>query len=395
MEKKSGQSETKSSDKIKKEKSLKVHWELYVVPHHQKKQVLGSLKMPTKLSARYKGEGTQLRVIVELFDEHTVKFGEDPKNKIRKELIYEDKVHALSVMRDSASSGTLHARLVLEGKSPFLHCVEPYDGNLADYLSSKKLGISEFLGQHDKIVLPTPNLSSAVSQVVDEIEQLRICGKHHGNFKLTNTYYIINEKGELVLKLSNFKKKTGKPNMILAADWHAVADGLVEIRALANKLNEQPNKHPKLITCQLDGLILSLRNIGPSNAESAFKSIKKQPFFWGKVERKIFFISTIPWALTKKQFVSKVKKATFITLPWGSDGFDGFLDKMNSYRKGRGQEQYNTYCPKAFVQFISGLYTHEKEIQALLRVDVALQRRHPKLCYQLFTLLPGDGTMDT
>jgi hypothetical protein len=46
----------------------------------------------------------------------------------------------------------------------------------------------------------------------------------------------------------------------------------------------------------------------------------RQPFFWGKMERKEFLIHDIPLALKNNSFWAKVNNAEFISLPWGGGG---------------------------------------------------------------------------
>jgi len=180
--------------------------------------------------------------------------------------------------------------------------------------------------------------------------------------------------------------------MYLAEDWRAVLAGLKQIRGFAETLK---SKFPNLDCCQLDALIDVMGDINMTNAEIAFKALKQKPFFWGKEERKEFFICDIPLHLSKSDFFSKVKKAKFITLPWNKSDFHGFLPLMNKYRLDRGDEPYDVNCRVDFMKFISGLYTHELELKSEEMVDLTVKEECPGLCYDLYALLPDAKTLNT
>lgn len=369
-----GQSEDKGI--VEKEKIHKVPWHvLNLETNDIEQKILGRLAMPTNLPAK---EGNCAPVTLDMHTEN------------------QDSIHALTIMRDSDGNNILHARLVMEDESTLLAWVEPYTGNLMDYLSSTNLGVSESATVAAPIVLPTFTVYSAISQIIDGIEQLRVSGHYHGNFSLVNTYYIMDmDSGALKVKLANFRKKEGSFKQCLAQDWSAVADGLKEICKIAETLNKGSNSFPYLECCQLNGLTDMLKNIALRDVESAHEGIKHHPFFWGKEERKRFFICDIPLALRNKEFLSKVEGADFISLPWGKDGFCGFILQMNIHRSTKGKEKYDNTSRKDFVHFISSLYSYESKLKAVKKVDASVQMRYPCLCYQLYALLSDAEAMGT
>jgi hypothetical protein len=113
-------------------------------PNFRDKQVQGQLRMPSALPEGYKGKWDCPPVTLDLHVDS------------------DSTTYALTIMRESCSRNILHAKLVVMDKSNVLAWVEPFTGNLKDYLVSKKLGISDLTNRQSNITLPTPNLCSVI-----------------------------------------------------------------------------------------------------------------------------------------------------------------------------------------------------------------------------------------
>lgn len=91
------------------------------------------------------------------------------------------------------------------------------------------------------------------------------------------------------------------------------------------------------------------------------------PFFWTRVERKEFFVSQIPIALLNNSIKAKIEaEQKLCTLPWNGHDYKGFLPLLVKYRKDNNVPAYDFNSRVCYVQFISGIYTHEVQLKVMI-----------------------------
>lgn len=86
------------------------------------------------------------------------------------------------------------------------------------------------------------------------------------------------------------------------------------------------------------------------------------------------------------EFKLKVQDLTCIPEDWTLNDHDGLLVEMNKYRAGLGVLPYAS-TRHQYVLFVSGSYTHEKELAAFLDVDAIVTRESPVLCLELVKIV--------
>lgn len=91
------------------------------------------------------------------------------------------------------------------------------------------------------------------------------------------------------------------------------------------------------------------------------------PFFWNGNEVRTFFISEIPVALNSLDFRNDVEACVELCDdPWNMKSYGLFLQVMADYRAKKNIPAYDFHSRVNYVQFLSGLYAHEKELKVLI-----------------------------
>lgn len=294
--------------------------------------------------------------------------------------------HCIQIMTECFHENILHAPVVehKNEEGPYSIWHEPYTGNLKSYLESTSLGTNMMHGS--KVMLPTPMLQSIISKIFDGMELLRLRGKYHGNFSLENTYYLIKER-KIVVKLANFKKKETKSStrVYQAEDFQAIGVALQEISKFAKE-----HKYYRFDCSQIDDLAEDLREFAFGQLDSIKEKIRRHPFFWDYDKRKFLLISEVPLAMISASFRSKIQECKDLCIvPWGKDDYDGLIELMDGYRVDKSMPKFDKKSRVDYVLCISGMYTHEKELKAQVKVDRVIMERNPGLFLLLNSLLPS------
>ncbi|KAL6642783.1 hypothetical protein ACP70R_020964 [Stipagrostis hirtigluma subsp. patula] len=300
-------------------------------------------------------------------------------------------IHCIKLMRDCVHTNILHAVAFAEKDSYIQVWTEQYSDQLVTYLESTAFwtsNIKKVSGQ--ELMLPT-NIQNIISQIFDGFEQLRLIGKYHGNFKLDNTYY--HKVGrEIVVKLTDFKLKDARIPAAThqAHDVQAVGVGLEYI----SKTAKARKGKGQTFDCHLiDDLAKRLREFVGGDLPYINQEIKGHPFFWDKKSTKMFFVSEVPLALNSPATRAKIAGCNKLcSLPWGTgtDGYSGYVKLMDDYRSRNKLDNYDKTSRLGYVQFLSGLYTHEHELQGGVSVDDVVREKNPRIFLILYDLIPRE-----
>ncbi|TVU17410.1 hypothetical protein EJB05_33446 [Eragrostis curvula] len=237
----------------------------------------------------------------------------------------------------------LKARVVMEVESHLLLWVEPYKGNLLGYLGYElgtPLKPQSTFTLIQKEVRQAKVIRKIVWQIIDGLEHLMINGYYHGNFTLLDTYY--NQRGDdILVKLTNFRKKSGRKSMWQWRDLVALGTELKIMSSIADKRNRENNRIIFDITL-LDDLAQKLKDLPEHNLGRSYAKIKTHVYFWETYHRKKFFVYFVSLKMKNKEFKSKVDECEDLCkkLPWDHDDYNGFLQKMKQFREKRKKRPY-------------------------------------------------------
>ncbi|CAM0902974.1 unnamed protein product [Alopecurus aequalis] len=336
--------------------------------HEQKAKC--KLRMPSNIPAIY-GPAT----------------GDDPLVVL--EVKNQSDMHCLRMMRDCLHKNILNARVLMKKDPYLLVLVEEYTGVLLTYLKTTEPYIPLLAKMSEPRMIPSPKLQRVVSQILAGLFNLWQHNKYHGNFKLKTTSYLRTVDGNTIVKLTCFKNHQGTKSVshYQAEDARSFGKGLTEIVEIAKEFNKQGYS---LDCIQLEHLAQRLEHVSSGDLYYAMEEIKTYPFFWTYVETKLFFVSRVPLALDSNFVRAAIEgEQNLCTLPWDINSYNGYLQLMINYRKKKNKPPYDFNSRVNYVQFISGLYTHEVELQhPYADVDTTVKLSNPRLCVVLFSLLP-------
>lgn len=310
-------------------------------------------------------------------------------------------IHSVTLMRDCLHKNLLHARLVSEKDSYLLVFTDQYTGMLLAYCKSSEPFVAKYAEPGEIYPFPSAKLQSVVTQMLDGLKGLWLYGKYHGNLRLDNTYYHKTKDCDVVVKLASFKcqgtklkdpakKEKDKTETVAhyqAKDLQAVGIALNEISQMASDLSEQGY----LLDCsQIDHLAERLKEVSKGEMHYVMDEIRTYPFFWTRVERKEFFVSQVPLAMLSNSVKAKIEaEQDLCTLPWNNDDYNGFLALMIKYQDRNNMRAYDFNSRVCYVQFISGIYTHEVELKnPVASADDTVNSRNHGVFLVLYSLLP-------
>lgn len=378
----SGQSQGKK--KTKEKQPMKIYYDLLNLRMNQAEQkATCQLMMPAKLPAFYNPPlGANPSVVLDV---------KHPTQDI----------HSVTLMRDCLHKNLLHARLVSEKDSYLLVFTDQYTGMLLAYCKSSEPFVAKYAEPGEIYPFPSAKLQSVVTQMLDGLKGLWLYGKYHGNLRLDNTYYHKTKDCDVVVKLASFKcqgtklkdpakKEKDKTETVAhyqAKDLQAVGIALNEISQMASDLSEQGY----LLDCsQIDHLAERLKEVSKGEMHYVMDEIRTYPFFWTRVERKEFFVSQVPLAMLSNSVKAKIEaEQDLCTLPWNNDDYNGFLALMIKYQDRNNMRAYDFNSRVCYVQFISGIYTHEVELKnPVASADDTVNSRNHGVFLVLYSLLP-------
>ncbi|CAL4940340.1 unnamed protein product [Urochloa decumbens] len=297
-----------------------------------------------------------------------------------------DDIHSIKMMRECHHQNILQALVVAEKGDYITVWAEPHTGPIASCLKSTVFNTNSIkVTFGGKIMLPTPTLQSFVSQIFDGLEYLKLQGKYHGNFSFENTFY--HQFGDKsVVKLTDFKHKGSKfPQTQQAMDCQNVGEALQNISKVAIL-----QYGTRRFDCyQIDDLVEKLKEVSWGDMPYIYPEIRRHPFFWDLKTTKTFFVSEIPLALNRPAFRNKVNGCEELCAPsWSNDGYDGLAKLMDDFRRRKSIPDYDKTSKIGYVQFLSGLYAHEEELQAKVSVDAVVRHRNPRVFLMLYNMIP-------
>ncbi|CAL5058019.1 unnamed protein product [Urochloa decumbens] len=298
----------------------------------------------------------------------------------------EDSTYCINIMRECSHGNILHAVAVTKQDEYFLVWTDFYIDSVMNFLESCALGTNNANAREgQRIMLPTANLRNFIRQAFDGFQYLWLRRKYHGNFTLKNTYYQ-NLGGQLVAKLTSFKLKDRETlKHCWAEDCQAVGLALESVSKVAR---EREAKDQNFDCYIIDDLARRLKEFAWGDLPYIKQEIYAHPFFWDDVDIRSFFVSEIPIAMNNQAFRYKVSGCDELcTLPWGTNGFSGFVALMDDYRSRKEMPIYDKDSMIGYVQFLSGLYVHENELKGG-SVDAAVREQNPRAYMILYNLIP-------
>ncbi|XP_051219115.1 uncharacterized protein [Lolium perenne] len=364
--------QTTGKQKIKEKEAAKIRYSLLGLKIDPDQKARGKLRMPANVAAFY-GPPTAEDPLVVL----DVRDSSD--------------IPCVTLMRDCLHENVLHARILMERDPYLLVLVENYTGLLSTYLRTIEAHIPDSQQMSDPHMMPSLTLQLIVTHMIDGLLALFKHGKCHGNLKLENTCYIKTRNGDIITKLTGFKDRkvsaTKPVSHYQAEDIRSVGHGLTEITEIAEDFNKQGYS---LDCFQIEHLAQRLKTVSPGDLYITIEEIRTYPFFWTEVERSFFFVSEVPLALHHKLVRSSIEKEQDLCdLPWNCKHYNGFLQLMIDYRRNKKLPAYNFDSRVDYVQFISGLYTHQSQLtNPYGNVDTTVKSTNPRLYAILYSLLP-------
>ncbi|KAK3137417.1 hypothetical protein QOZ80_5BG0451940 [Eleusine coracana subsp. coracana] len=322
--------------------------------------------------------------------------------------------YCLKLMREISHPNILYARVVMsvdpkgsskaaqalkrDSKKPsdLWALVEPYNGNLYDYLENILAMPCDVKSLADEVLLPAGRICTIIRQIIGGLEFLMLKGHYHGNFSLKSTYYHLEkDTGDICVKLSCFVKKGGKKTVCQKNDMVSLGNELGVLSSMINDVNKASDANdPHIDTSHIDDLAMKLKLVTEANMRQIYEVVKKHVMFWKTEDTKKFFVYRVAVAMTKSKFrqdVAECKDLLEDRQVWRKDDYDGFRMKMDTYRADNHMKAFDESCNCSFIEFIIGIYTHEHHLDnADHEADETVSKRHPNLRLKLRNLLRSD-----
>jgi hypothetical protein len=296
--------------------------------------------------------------------------------------------HCLVIMLEIRHPNILRAESIIcgAGKTHTL-LVQPYVGNLVEYFEDMLLNrIVDLLD----IILSVQNV---FRQIIDGIIYLIEHDLYHGDLKLENTYFCM-DNHKPVIKLANFIEWTAPPafdSEKLKSEWFHIGNALDQVVELITKYKPEADLR---CLCEMKDLAVELKS-GRTTPDEKKELAPRHFFFWSPEKRASIFIYNIPNSFKDQVFVDTVIK-TFICPPgfiWSEADYGGLLAIMNDYRELKFRTKYMGQKKTHYLKFVSGCYTHEKEftVNCLINafvVEHRVKRSFPLLGFICFFVPP-------